>query len=122
MNKDRVLTDCPFFIIFLAFLGSMIYLTKFGLENGNVKKLLAPIDGGLSFCGWKNESRIESAGGPYDYSEYPKLLITDFGSTNLGTIFDSGVCVKECPTGSGFTVDCKTTGKVEDCNSEEIAG
>jgi len=58
----------------------------------------------------------------YDYQGYPKLLITDFGSTDLGAIFDSGVCVKECPTGSGVSVDCKTTSKVEDCNTEEILG
>jgi hypothetical protein len=30
--------------------------------------------------------------------------------------------VKECPSGTGVTVDCQATSHVEDCNSEEIAG
>lgn len=122
INRDRGFTDILFLIIWLAFLGSMGYLTNYGFQNGHVNKLLAPLDGDKSFCGWKNATRAESAGGPYDYSDFPKLLITDYSALSLEAIFDSGVCVKECPSASGFTNDCKTTSHVEDCNSEEIAG
>jgi hypothetical protein len=53
-NKDRGCTDKIFLIIFLAFLGSMIFLTKMGLDKGNIQKLLAPLDGDLNFCGLAN--------------------------------------------------------------------
>jgi hypothetical protein len=50
-DKERGCTDKLFLIIFLAFLGSMIFLTKMGLDKGNIQKLLAPLDGDLNFCG-----------------------------------------------------------------------
>lgn len=61
-------------------------------------------------------------GGPYDYTEYSKLLITNWGETDPFGIFASGICVKECPTGKdGFVLDCKTTGAVPDCAGEDLA-
>ena len=121
MNRDRGCTDIPFLLIWFAFLASLGYLTNLGFKEGSVTKLLAPIDGQKSFCGWKNESRPADLGGPYDYTDYPKLLITDWGTINPLNIFDSGVCVRECPTGKdGFVLDCKTTDAVKDCNSDDL--
>lgn len=93
MNRDRGCTDIPFFIVWVAFLVSLGYLTHLGFTEGSVAKLVAPVDGEKRFCGWKNESR------DYDFEEYTNLMITDWGATDPWAIFDSGVCVKECPTG-----------------------
>lgn len=54
-------------VIFFAFLGAMGYCTMYGYKHGNVKKLLAPLDGDNKFCG------VDSG-----YEDYPKLYITDF--------------------------------------------
>ena len=121
MNRERGCTDPLFVLVWFAFLVSLGYLTNLGFTEGSVTKLVAPLDGELSFCGWKNDSRSAEDGGPYDYTEYSKLLITDWGSTDPYGIFASGVCVKECPTGKdGFALDCKTTGAVPDCAGEDL--
>jgi hypothetical protein len=122
MNRDRGCTDVVFLAVWIAFLGSLCYLTNLGFTEGSVAKLVAPIDGDLSFCGWKNATRAAESGGPYDYTEYPKLLITDWGVVDPFSIFASSVCVRECPTGKdGFVLDCKTTSAVTDCAGEGLA-
>ena len=52
MNRDRGCTDILFLIVWFAFLGSLGYLTNLGFTEGSVAKLVAPLDGELSFCGW----------------------------------------------------------------------
>jgi len=54
MNRDRGCTDIPCALVFIAFLGSMIYLTWMGYSKGEMPKLLAPINGDFTLCGWKN--------------------------------------------------------------------
>lgn len=43
----------------------MIFITIYGFAHGNIKKLLAPIDGNNNFCG------------DGDYKDYPNLYIGD---------------------------------------------
>lgn len=41
-------------------------------------------------------------------------------SSNFLKIFESGVCVSECPAKETTELDCKTTSIVADCNEEKI--
>lgn len=93
----------------------MIYLTSLGLKKGDVNKLLSPIDGDNRFCGVNHqlpEGESEDGFDAYDYSHYRKLMITDFSSANVASIFSSGVCVKECPKAGGADPAFKPTAAV----------
>ena len=56
----------------------MLFLTFHGFKNGDIKKLLAPLDGDDRFCGTKYEPKEGQDVEAYDLTEYPKLMITDF--------------------------------------------
>lgn len=117
-NRERSCTDIPFLIIFLAFLGSMIYLTSLGLKKGDINKLLSPLDGDKKFCGLNNqlpEGETDDSFVAYDYSDYPKLMLTDLSSPNVLNIFSKGVCVKECPSAGQPAPECMTTTEVTSC-------
>jgi len=109
-NRDRSCTNPLFAVIYILFLGSMIYLTSYGFKNGNLSKLLAPLDGDLNFCG------------EGDHADHPKLLITDWSTTNIFEIFGkdgSGICVKECPDGrENYHAECLTSSKVRGCPTQ----
>ena len=111
-NRDRGCTDKIFLFIFVSFLGSMIYLTTFGLQNGDIKRLLAPIDGDGKFCG-VNHVDEENPDLSYDYTDYEYLMITEY-SSNVMSIFNSAICVDKCPQAEEAP-DCKTTEAVASC-------
>jgi hypothetical protein len=60
MNMERSgCGDCLWGLIFIAFLGSMIFLTYLGYKEGDIQKLIAPIakvDGQPQLCGYANET------------------------------------------------------------------
>lgn len=78
-------------IIYIAYVGAMIFITIYGFSNGDIKKLLAPIDGKGNFCGIG------------DLKDYPNLYIgnlldaTASAALDPGGAFGTAVCVKECP-------------------------
>uniref|UniRef100_A0A7S3N2V9 Choline transporter-like protein n=1 Tax=Strombidium inclinatum TaxID=197538 RepID=A0A7S3N2V9_9SPIT len=83
----------------------MGFLTWYGGKHGDMEKLLAPLDGDKNFCGY-------SAG----FEKYDKLYISDFSnSLDFDAIFDSAICVSECPKEDTLVVDCKTTSHVKAC-------
>ena len=51
MNLKRGCNDVLCLLLFFAFLGSMGFLTFYGYQNGNVAKLIAPLDADNNFCG-----------------------------------------------------------------------
>ena len=102
--KDRGCTDPLCLILFLAFVVSMGYLGYYGHANGDVERLIAPVDAALNLCGITP-----------GYEGYKKLYITDFSSPNINTIFASAVCVKACPTEVPFELDCVPNAKVPSC-------
>jgi hypothetical protein len=51
MNLNRGCNDVLCFLVFVSFVGSMGYLTYYGYHNGNVAKLVAPLDADNNFCG-----------------------------------------------------------------------
>jgi hypothetical protein len=59
----------------------MGYLTYYGFKNGNISKLVAPLDADSNFCGQDN------------FTGYDYLYLTNLNTVDLPTIFSSGVCV-----------------------------
>jgi hypothetical protein len=108
VREERGCTDLPCLFVFICFLGSMGYLTFLGFTEGNVTKLIAPLDGESKFCGITP-----------GYEEYPNLYIADFTTTSVNKLFASGVCVKECPKLATDKVDCKPTADNADCEPVE---
>jgi hypothetical protein len=108
VRAERGCTDVPFLILFLCFVGSMGYVTFIGFKEGDLPKLLAPLDGENHFCG------VDEG-----FEEYPFLFIADFTQTTVNGIFDSGVCVKECPKLATDAVECKATATIADCVPKE---
>lgn len=96
VRAERGCTDCFFLLIFLAFVGSMGYLTFLGYKEGDLPKLLAPLDADNNFCGITE-----------GFEEYSNLYLTDFSTPTAKAIFASGVCVKECPATPEDAIDCK---------------
>jgi len=50
-RKQRRCQDIICLIIYIAFVGAMIFGSVYGFIHGNVNKLLAPLDGAGNFCG-----------------------------------------------------------------------
>ena len=73
----------------------MGFITVYGFMNGDITKLLAPIDAENHFCGIKNDDG-------HDLTAYPNLYIGDL--TSFGSPIDAfkhGVCVSKCPKSEG---------------------
>lgn len=70
------------------------------------------MDGDLKICG-----------ADVGYEQYKNLYLTDLSQTLSGEIkhiFDSGVCVKSCPTDVAVDIDCMPTTEVPNCNSDHV--
>ena len=72
--------------MFLAFLVAMGVCTHHGYSNGQVDRLLAPLDGDDNFCGV--DAKVK---------DYPFLFITNIGVASPAENFRRSVCVKKCP-------------------------
>lgn len=90
---DRSCTDLLCLLVFILFLGSMGFCTDYGIKNGDIDKMIAPIDGNGNFCG------ID------DYADYSNLYFTYLG-VDIDEIFDSAVCVKSCPSYGDTSLEC----------------
>ena len=75
----------PCLCIFIAFLAAFGYVTYSAYHEGQVGRLIAPLDADKNFCGEGS------------FSEYQYLYLTELDSIDITGIFDSGVCVKSCP-------------------------
>lgn len=93
---ERKCTDLLCLGVFLGFLGAMMGCTIWGLKNGDFTRYVAPFDGAGLICG--SDPAV---------ADYPNLYLTDLLATT-GSIFDSGVCVKTCPTKEHRAIDCNT--------------
>lgn len=67
----------------------------YGYINGEISTLLAPVDGDGRLCGVTT-----------DVKDYPNLWIADIttAANNPTRMFNYGVCVKICPTGTNQIV------------------
>jgi hypothetical protein len=77
----------------------------YGYSNGNLAEILAPVDGQGRICGFSDGVKDT----PYLWvSNYAVIEDPDFNSY----VFESGVCVLECPTsneGDGADIGCVNT-------------
>lgn len=64
-------------IVFLAFLISIFTIGVTGSQQGQMEKVLAPLDGNGRFCGIKEDDR------GYDYTEFKYLMFTGFDSGSV---------------------------------------
>lgn len=87
INKNRSCTDLFCLVVFFAFLGTMCGVTSYGISQGQVDKLIAPIDMRNNFCGIEGGKR----------AEFQKLYFTDLKAPNARDILSSGICMKTCP-------------------------
>jgi len=108
MATDRVPRNCLMLIVFLGVLGAMVGLTFYSYKHGNVKRLLAPVDGALQICGYAPE-----------YEGYDKLYLTDLDQADLAGLFKYGVCVKSCPQ-STTKIVCQPTTEVPNCQAAAV--
>lgn len=106
--SERKCTDLACCLFFTVFLGGMATLTVYGYINGDVNKLMSPIDSDGNICGVTP-----------GYTDYPYLFIADISQAASPTtnIFDYGVCVKECPSTAvaSQSLECKPTGQTPTC-------
>jgi hypothetical protein len=86
INENRSCTDFFCLVVFLVFLGAMCGVTFYGISQGQVEKMIAPIDMNLNFCG------IE---GPR--ADFHKLYFTNLRVSSATDILNSGICMKTCP-------------------------
>jgi hypothetical protein len=105
LKMDRGCTDILCLIIWFAFLGFMGYLTYYGFHNGNINKLLAPINGDGVLCGEASQ-----------FKQFKYLYLTDFRVENIDQIFKTGICVNECPSSTKDKLLCEDTKDVVDCD------
>jgi hypothetical protein len=84
----------------------MIYAGHYGYTNGDVYKLIAPIDADNNFCGFGK------------MKGYPNMMFNNFQLTEALSILKSGVCIKDCPQSKDVVFkegeNCKSNSK-EQC-------
>jgi len=109
LKEDRGCTDILCLLIWFAFLGSIVFLAVYGGKNGNLPKLIAPVNGDLQLCGASS-----------DFKNHKYLYFTDFKIQNIDNLFSSGICVEECPTATTDKLDCQNTEAVPDCTQVNV--
>lgn len=93
--EGRKCTDPICCGIFLIFVFAMFLITQYAFVNGNLKKLLAPMDGAARFCGVTP-----------GYEDFRYLYFRNLDSSEPVRIFLTGVCTKECPTVGDPATEC----------------
>ena len=106
LNRDRKLTDILMLILFIAFIVAMGFCTSIGFKNGNVNRLMAPLDSSDNFCG-------ETTG----FESYKYLYLQDLSQASAIAIFNSGLCVKKCPTAKDEVMEGKANNETTDVSS-----
>jgi len=83
--RKRSCTDVFCLFAFLVFVVAMGCATMYGITHGDVWKLTAPIDANKNLCGYGK------------MKGFAHMFITKWDVSDTWGIFNSGVCVKECP-------------------------
>jgi len=110
----------------------MIFCVFIGYSQGDVDKVIAPINGKQQFCGvkhWENKKArlpLEERGDPeYDNSGYPYLffpgLNPEGSRLDLATVIQDSMCVKECPGIEAKQVGCDETNSGSNCPGGIVA-
>ena len=107
--RDRPMTDIFCFLMFISYLFVMLYVSFYGMTNGNIRKLMAPLDRNHKFCGFD------------EYRDYPNLYVAhgNFTSKSIEEMFNTAICVWSCPVSLSESLDCAPADKMY-CNSNEV--
>ena len=98
----------------------MLIATFYSFRHGDPWKLIAPIDGDNHVCGYPNTDGKDMTGYPYLFiGEISTVLSPDFDKSKQ-SLFDYGVCVKQCPTENKPDLECVGTANVPDCNAPNL--
>ena len=115
VEKPRKCTDMMCCLIFgIAFIG-MFVASIYGYMAGEPWKLIAPIDGDGRICGYYNENGIDMTDYRHLYIGEVSKALSPGGFSSL-SVFDYGVCVKQCPKEKTEAIECIVTTEVTDCN------
>lgn len=83
--RERGCKDILCLMVFVAFITAMVFCTIYGNKNGQLGKLMAPLDGDDMYCGF---TTLPAGGGAkVDLAKYPKLYITDLTITTPKELF-----------------------------------
>ena len=77
----------------------MLGCTVYGINNGDVKKMMAPYDKDNNFCGVSNATKN------YPSLYFPQLQ-KDATDNIVRSIFRHAICVKKCPKKQGDPIEC----------------
>ena len=95
--ENRKCTDKICLTLFWIMLASKVFFFYYGYTNGNINRVLCGVDGAGNQCGV----------GPF--KDYPKVYFSNITTNqtshikDIDQIFNSGLCVKECPYGNNVT-------------------
>jgi hypothetical protein len=78
----------------------MLYFGILGYMQSNIANILAPVDSQGRICGYD-----------FEVQDYPYLFLTDLDNAyeNPNDVFQSAVCVKDCPASPYSPVECVET-------------
>lgn len=115
IEKPRKCTDVLCAVIFGVGFTGMFAAAIYGCVVGSPGKLIAPIDGDGRICGYYNENGVDLTDYKHLYIGEVSTALVPSGLTTM-SLFDFGVCVKECPRENTEAVQCVPTTEVTDCN------
>jgi len=127
MVMNRTCTDTICCLIFFAFIVAMAGVSYWGIQNGDVNRILTPFDSDGNQCGLANQGK--SNGDARDFTNFPfkfydGLMKSATGGSSGNEKYNA-ICVASCPSGlppiASFSqsnaqkLDCMTNNDVNDC-------
>ena len=110
--NNRHCTDVLCCLVFVAFVGAMIAVAGYSLQNGNPLVLMTPYDSGGNQCGMPGQTGGDFSDYKYKYLSGLSNALTGAGAKSAALY--EAVCVKECPKEVGLTA-CKPHAGVTTC-------
>lgn len=102
--ENRQVTDVAFIICFILFLLTILVMSIYGVAEGHLQMLAAPVDSDGRLCGIS------------DNIDYPNLYYYNMEGDKKSTKY--ATCVKRCPDSDKFqfvSTDCMKTSRTPDC-------
>jgi choline transporter-like protein 2/4/5 len=119
MVMERSCTDVLCCLVFTVFLVALLGVSVFGIQKGDLTRLVTPYDSDGNECGRMNQDA--SLLGDRDFTEFPYKYLTQLAQTVVSTGGNENkyesVCVKTCPVG----LDLTSPTKVECLINDDVA-
>jgi len=109
-------------MFFTVFIVAMLAVSVFGIQQGDVTRLVTPYDSDGNECGRPDQTASEGLG-TRDFTDFKYKYLSQFAQTLVPGVSSENryesVCVKECPTGLDLTspsiVECMINNDRVDC-------